>query len=52
MSSLKDEKQNEYKVVLVGESGVGKTNLITRYIYKVFGQYQPRTPPTYVKKIN
>ena len=50
MSSLKDEKQNEYKVVLVGESGVGKTNLITRYIYKVFGQYQPRTPPTYVKK--
>ena len=51
MSSAEDKKLREYKVVLVGETGVGKTNLITRYIYNTFDQNQVSTvSATYAKK--
>ena len=51
MSSAEDKKLRVYKVVLVGETGVGKTNLITRYIYNTFDQNQVSTvSATYAKK--
>ncbi len=33
---MEDNNKNSYKVVLVGESGVGKTCIITQYIEEVF----------------
>ena len=39
------------KVVLVGESGVGKTCIISRYKYNTFKSQDPTTGGTFVSKV-
>ena len=41
--SEKKEEERTYKVVLVGESGVGKTRIINQFVNKIF---EPETLPT------
>ena len=41
--SEKKEEERTYKVVLVGESGVGKTCIINQFVNKTF---EPETSPT------
>ena len=51
MSSSEDKKIKEYKIVIVGESGVGKTHLLIRYLYKTFSHNCTSTiSTTYVSK--
>ena len=38
MSLDKDKKQGEYKIVLIGETAVGKTSLLERYLYATFSK--------------
>ena len=37
------EKQLEVKVVLLGDSGVGKTSIAVRYVQGLFAEDQPST---------
>ena len=50
-----DEDENEYdtcKVVMVGETGVGKTSIISRYIYNEFSKIViSTTGASYAKKL-
>lgn len=51
MSSGENNKPNEYKVVIIGNSGVGKTHILSRYLYDVFDQDEKSTvSATYSKK--
>ena len=49
--SEEDENQLKIKVVLIGESGVGKTSIISRFITNIFNPLQiPTTAASYVSK--
>ena len=51
MSSGENNKPNEYKVVIIGNSGVGKTHILSRYLYDVFDKDEKSTvSATYSKK--
>ena len=51
MSSADNKKIKEFKIVLIGESCVGKTQILTRYIYNTFSLNHPCTvSATYVTK--
>lgn len=51
MSSAENNKPNEYKVVIIGNSGVGKTHILSRYLYDVFDKDEKSTvSATYSKK--
>ena len=39
----KDKDEKAIKVILLGESGVGKTSIIRRYINNEFSQYSEST---------
>ena len=41
---MKDKEELQCKVVLVGESGVGKTSIINRYVTNTFNQKLTPTP--------
>ena len=48
---MKDEPDEEIKMILLGESGVGKTSIIERYLYdKLNVDYFPSTTMNYAEK--
>ena len=50
--SSKDKELPEIKMILLGESGVGKTSLIKKYLYNKFTQeFTPSSSMNYVEKI-
>ena len=51
MDLEEDSKINEYKIVLIGNNGVGKTHLLTRFLYNTFSYDQTSTlSATYATK--
>ena len=51
MSFEENKKINEYKIVLIGETGVGKTHLLSRFLYNSFSPSQISTiSATYATK--
>ena len=48
---MTDEGAITCKVVLVGEAGVGKTCIISRYKYNIFKSQGPTTGGTFVSKL-
>ena len=50
--SSKDKELPEIKMILLGESGVGKTSLIKKYLYNKFTEeFTPSSSMNYVEKI-
>ena len=47
----KDTKLKEYKIVIIGETGVGKTNILSRYLFDTFSpDHKSTLSATYTEK--